>query len=81
MRQVHQRYMIHDEMSFRAKLINSTIGRSLMIVPRSVVTEGFMDVDRDDYKEEGYLKETQETQLAIIEDKWLDGYKVRVYKE
>ncbi|KAL6246282.1 hypothetical protein RBB50_006518 [Rhinocladiella similis] len=55
-------------------------GHSLMIVPRSKAKEGFMDVGKDDYTEEGYFKTTQETQLVIIEDKWVDGYKVRVYK-
>lgn len=40
-----------------------------------------MDVDKYDYKEEGYFKTTQETQLAIIEDRWLDDYKVRIYKD
>ncbi|KAF2463902.1 NAD(P)-binding protein [Lindgomyces ingoldianus] len=56
-------------------------GHSLMIVPRSVAKEGYMDVGKDDYVEEGYFKKTQETQLVIIEDKWLDDYKVRIYKE
>lgn len=56
-------------------------GHSLMIVPRSVVKEGYMDVDKDDYTEEGYFKQTQDSQLKIIEDKWVDGYKVRTYKE
>ena len=56
------------------------IGHSLMIVPRSEAKEGFMDVDKDDYAEEGYFKQNQDTQLRIIEDKWIDGYKVRVYK-
>jgi hypothetical protein len=54
-----------------------------MIVPRSVAKEGFKDVDRDDYRdteEDAYMKKTQATQLATIEDKWLDDYKVRVYK-
>lgn len=62
----------------------SGIGRTLMITPRSVAQEGFMDVDREDYgdgPEDAYLKKTQETQLVIIEDKWRDDYKVRVYKE
>ncbi|KAK5655049.1 hypothetical protein OQA88_5948 [Cercophora sp. LCS_1] len=61
----------------------SVNGHSLMIVPRSVAKEGFMDVDRDDYKdteEDAYLKKVQASQLATIEDKWLDDYKVRVYK-
>jgi hypothetical protein len=52
-----------------------------MIVPRSQAKQGFMDVDQDDYTEEGYFKKTQETQLVIIEDQWVDGYKVRVYKD
>jgi len=52
-----------------------------MIVPRSQAKEGFMDVDKDDYKEDDYFKKTQETQLVIIEDKWRDDYKVRVYKD
>lgn len=61
------------------------IGRSLMITPRSKAKEGFMDIDKDDYSENdghgGYFKKTQDTQLVIIEDKWRDDYKVRVYKE
>jgi hypothetical protein len=54
-----------------------------MITPRSIAKEGFKDVDRDDYRdteEDAYMKATQISQLAIIEDKWLDDYKVRQYK-
>lgn len=52
-----------------------------MITPRSFVKEGFIDTDKEDYTEdEPYFKENQDTQLRIIEDKWIDGYKVRVYK-
>lgn len=52
-----------------------------MITPRSDTKEGFRDTDKEDYTEdEPYLKANQETQLRIIEDKWVDGYKVRVYK-
>ncbi|KAK4149224.1 hypothetical protein C8A00DRAFT_38191 [Chaetomidium leptoderma] len=61
----------------------SVNGHSLMIVPRSEAKEGFKDVDRDDYRdteEDAYLKKTQISQLATIEDKWLDDFKVRVYK-
>lgn len=59
-------------------------GRTLMITPRTIAKEGFMDIDREDYgdgPEDAYLKKTQEIQLVIIEDKWRDDYKVRVYKE
>ncbi|RBR26112.1 uncharacterized protein FIESC28_01140 [Fusarium coffeatum] len=59
-------------------------GRSLMITPRSVAKEGFVDIDREDYKdtpEDEYLKKVQASQLVIIEDKWLDDYKVRIYKD
>ena len=55
-----------------------------MITPRSLAKEGFMDVDREDYRdmqEDAYMKKTQESQLVIIEDKWLDDFKVRVYKD
>ncbi|GAM33517.1 hypothetical protein TCE0_011r00466 [Talaromyces pinophilus] len=53
-------------------------GRSLMITPRSKAQEGFMDVNQEDYadpKDEYFIKK-QTTQLRIIEDKWLDDYKV-----
>ncbi|KAK3311941.1 hypothetical protein B0H66DRAFT_644759 [Apodospora peruviana] len=53
-------------------------GRSFMITPRSHIKEGFIDSDREDYKdteEDAMLKKTQITQLATIEDKWLDDYK------
>ncbi|CAI4212652.1 unnamed protein product [Parascedosporium putredinis] len=52
--------------------------------PRSIAKEGFMDVNREDYfdtPEDAYMKRTQESQLVIIEDKWRDDYKVRVYKK
>lgn len=55
-----------------------------MITPRSIVKQGFVDIDREDYKdvkEDEYLKKVQASQLVIIEDKWLDDYKVRTYKD
>lgn len=58
-------------------------GRSLMITPRSLAKEGFMDIDREDYKdtsEDKYLKAVQISQLNIIEDRWTDDYQVRIYK-
>lgn len=36
---------------------------------------------KDDYRNDAYFEKTQETQLRIIEDKWTDSYKVRVYKK
>lgn len=66
--------------SYLVKNFNAFLGRSLMIVPRSQAQEGFKDVDLEDYKDDEYLIKTQETQLRIIEDKWRDDYKVRVYK-
>lgn len=67
-----------------SELLMAITGRSLMITPRSIAKEGFVDIDREDYKdtpEDEYLKKVQASQLVIIEDKWLDSYKVRVYKE
>ena len=43
-----------------------------MIVPRSVAKEGFIDPGLDDFTEEGYMKSTQEVQLRVIEDRWID---------
>lgn len=54
-----------------------------MITPRSIANEGYMDVDREDYKNtprDAYLKKVQESQLVIIEDEWKDGFEVRVNK-
>ena len=65
-------------------MLTDIIGRSWMITPRSVAKEGFVDIDREDYKntpEDEYLKKVQASQLVIIEDKWLDDYKVRIYKD
>lgn len=60
-------------------------GKSLMFVPLGIAKEGYMDIDKDDYTEadghDGYFKRTQDTQLAIIEDKWLDDFEIRVYKK
>ncbi|KAL4889859.1 hypothetical protein BDV59DRAFT_195368 [Aspergillus ambiguus] len=58
-------------------------GRSLMITPRTVAKEGFVDVDKEDYsdpKDEYFIKK-QATQLRIIEDKWLDDYKRQGQKQ
>jgi hypothetical protein len=61
-------------------LTTPTTGRSLMITPRSVTAQGFMDVDQEDYhgSAEEYFINNQVSQLRVIKDKWLDGYKVRV---
>lgn len=58
-------------------------GRSLMITPRSFAEEGFVDVNKEDYSDpkDEYFAKKQASQLVIIEDKWLDDYKVRVYKD
>ncbi|KAJ5951067.1 Short-chain dehydrogenase/reductase SDR [Penicillium vulpinum] len=52
-------------------------GRSLMITPRTVAKEGFVDVDKEDYSDpkDEYFAKKQASQLVIIEDKWLDDYK------
>lgn len=54
-----------------------------MITPRTKTKHGFVDVDKEDYSEpnEEYFIKKQATQLRIIEDKWLDDYKVRIYKD
>ena len=53
-----------------------------MITPRAYVKEGFVDTDKEDYvkPEDDYYAKKQENQLVIIEDKWRDDYKTRVYK-
>lgn len=59
------------------------VGRSLMITPRSVAEEGFVDSDREDYAAEGadaYLARVQASQLHVIDDKWLDDHPTRIYK-
>lgn len=54
-----------------------------MITPRNKAEQGFVDVDKEDYSDpkDNYFMKKQATQLRIIEDKWLDNYKVRVYKD
>lgn len=60
-------------------------GRSFRIAPRVLVKEGFVDIDREDYREnvdaDEYFVKNQATQLVIIEDQWRDDYTVRVFKE
>ncbi|KAJ9652505.1 hypothetical protein H2198_008253 [Neophaeococcomyces mojaviensis] len=55
----------------------SVNGRSLMITPRTVCEQGFLDVDREDYNDpkDQYFAEKQVSQLNVIQDKWLDNYK------
>ncbi|KAL4734920.1 hypothetical protein BDV11DRAFT_208973 [Aspergillus similis] len=57
-------------------------GHSLMITPSSLAKEGFKDVNMDDYDnkdddEYEYFKRTQEMQLRIIEDRWVEGWSKR----
>ncbi|KAL5002228.1 hypothetical protein BDV10DRAFT_181909 [Aspergillus recurvatus] len=54
-------------------------GHSLMITPFSVAKEGFKDAEMDDYDSKDadgywYFKRTQEMQLRIIEDRWVEGW-------
>lgn len=48
----------------------SDVGHSLTIVPRSVVKEGWMDAQQDDYTEKTYFERMQEIQLRVIEERW-----------
>lgn len=51
-----------------------------MITPRSLANEGFMDVDREDYKdltEDKYLTAVQASQLEVIQIEWKDDFPVR----
>lgn len=69
---------------YRSIIANATPpGRSLMITPRSFAKEGFVDVNKEDYSnpKDEYFAKNQASQLVIIEDKWLDDYKVRIYKD
>jgi hypothetical protein len=52
-----------------------------MIVPRSLAKEGYMDVGMDDFVEDGIFKSTQEAQLRIIKDHWLEDAPIQVYKK
>ena len=52
--------------------LTDLVGRSLMIVARSVTQEGFVDAGLDDFTEDGYVKSMQELQLRIIDDQWLE---------
>lgn len=51
-----------------------------MITPRSRASQGFMDVDKEDYNnsEDEYFTQQQVSQLRVIKDKWIEGYKVRL---
>lgn len=52
-----------------------------MITPRSKSAQGFLDVDKEDYNDpaDEYFIKKQASQLRVIEDQWVDGYKVRIY--
>lgn len=76
--------MVSDSKSVGLYTLTLLPGRSLMITPRTIAKEGFIDIDREDYKdtpEDEYLKKVQASQLVIIQDKWLDDFKVRIYKD
>jgi hypothetical protein len=51
-----------------------------MITPRSTCAQGFMDADREDYNDpkDQYFADKQASQLRVIQDKWIDGYKVKL---
>ncbi|KAF2172703.1 hypothetical protein M409DRAFT_16664 [Zasmidium cellare ATCC 36951] len=57
-------------------------GHSLMIVPRAVAKEGYMDVQDDDHVDgkREYFAGEQAIQLNIIKDQWLDGVPTQIYK-
>lgn len=65
-------------------VLTHRLGHSLMIVPRAVAKEGYMDIQRDDYlegkAEDAYFKGEQERQLKIIQDRWLYGVPTHIYK-
>lgn len=71
---------IITKIQFALQHADSEIGRSIMIVPRAVAQQGYMDVDLDDFDQDGYFKDTQEVQLRIIKDQWLDGEALQKYK-
>jgi hypothetical protein len=54
-----------------------------MITPRSKTPQGFIDVDREDYRDpaDEYFIQKQASQLRVIQDQWVEGYKVRVYED
>ncbi|GIZ43154.1 hypothetical protein CKM354_000639200 [Cercospora kikuchii] len=58
-----------------------TNGHSLMIVPRSLAPQGFMDTGLEDFTEEGFMKATQVSQLNVIKDRWLEGAEIQPYKK
>lgn len=47
-------------------------GRSLMIVPRNIAKEGYMDPNLDDFVDNKYFEDTQEVQLRVIKADWVD---------
>lgn len=53
-------------------LLTPYSGKSLMIVPRSVAKEGYMDPDLDDFVDNKYFVETQKVQLRVIKADWVD---------
>lgn len=62
----------------------ATNGHSLMITPRSLSKQGYMDVNREDFQdvpEDAWFKKLQATQLRNIQDQWLDDYIMPVYKD
>ncbi|KAH8169098.1 short chain dehydrogenase domain-containing protein [Sarocladium implicatum] len=61
----------------------ATNGHSLMITPRSLSESGYMDVDREDYRdvpEDAWFNKLQATQLRNIKDEWRDEYVMPIYK-
>lgn len=47
-------------------------GHSILIVPRSIAKEGYIDAELDDFTEQGYMKSLQELQLRIVRNQWGD---------
>lgn len=52
------------------KLMNGPSGHSILIVPRSIAKEGYIDAELDDFTEDGYMKSLQELQLRIVKNDW-----------
>ena len=47
------------------------LGHSMLIVPRSIAKEGYIDACLDDFVEDGIMKSFQDLQLKVIKQRWV----------
>ena len=63
--------MVSTRLTTRSTVPKNQLGRSFAIVPCSTAKEGFIDLDEDEFRDQGtYLAEFQNAVIKLRGDNW-----------